>query len=64
VVGNLYRMGHFLLMLFAAIGAGTILFALAFISLVIGGLTNAMITLMSGPIIDRYFGRLLTRGRP
>jgi hypothetical protein len=57
-------MGYFLLMLFAAIGAGTILFALAFISLVIGGLTNAMITLMSGPIIDRYFGRLLTRGRP
>jgi hypothetical protein len=57
-------MGHILLMLFAAIGAGTILFALAFISLVIGGLTNAMITLMSGPIIDRYFGRLLTRGRP
>jgi hypothetical protein len=57
-------MGYFFLMLFAAIGAGTILFALTFISLVIGGLTNAMITLMSGPIIDRYFGRLLTRGRP
>jgi hypothetical protein len=56
-------MGYFIVMIFAAIGAATILFALAFISLVIGGLTNAMITLMSGPIIDRYFGRLLSRGR-
>ena len=41
-------------MIFAGIGAGAILFALAAISAVIGGLVNAMIVLMSGPIVDRF----------
>jgi hypothetical protein len=37
----------------AALGAGMILTALAFVSLVIGGLVNAMVTLMAGPIVDK-----------
>lgn len=42
---------------FATIGAGAILFALTFVSLLIGALVNAMIVLMSGPIIDRMLAR-------
>jgi ABC-type branched-subunit amino acid transport system permease subunit len=52
--------------IFAFIGAGLILFALTFISLVLGGLTNSMITLMAGPVIDgvlnRWERRRLARG--
>lgn len=51
--------------LFATIGAGAILFALTFISAVIGGLVNAMIVLMAGPWIDTLlvrFGRSQTAG--
>jgi hypothetical protein len=47
-------------MLFAIIGAGAILFALGFVTLVIGGLVNGMVALMSGPLIDRIANR---RGR-
>ncbi len=43
--------------LFAAIGAGAILFALTFVSLLIGMVVNAMGVLISGPLVDR----LLTR---
>ena len=49
----LYYFGMF----FAIIGAGAILFALAFVSTVIGGLINGMIALMSGPLIDRMIAR-------
>ncbi|HEX5387059.1 MAG TPA: hypothetical protein VFW66_10190 [Gemmatimonadales bacterium] len=43
--------------LFAAVGAGGILFALAFVSLLIGVLVNAAIVLMLGPVIDRMVVR-------
>jgi len=47
-------------MLFAIIGATAILFALTFVTGVIGGLVNGMVALMSGPVIDRLVER---RGR-
>ena len=43
--------------LLATIGAGLILGALAFVSALIGVLVNAMIVLMSGPIIDGLLAR-------
>ncbi|HEX2450875.1 MAG TPA: hypothetical protein VHJ69_07030 [Gemmatimonadales bacterium] len=43
--------------LFAAIGAGAILFALTFVSLLIGVLVNAMGLLIAGPLVDRLLGR-------
>ncbi|HWB41024.1 MAG TPA: hypothetical protein VG500_07195 [Gemmatimonadales bacterium] len=46
--------------LLATIGASLILGALTFVSALIGGLVNAMIVLMCGPIID---GVLQRRGR-
>jgi len=38
----------------ACVGAGLILAALLFVTLLIGGLVNAMVLLMAGPIIDRF----------
>ena len=46
--------------LLATIGAGLILGALTFVSALIGVVVNAMIVLMSGPLID---GVLAKRGR-
>jgi hypothetical protein len=43
--------------LLATIGATLILFALAFVSTLVGVLVNAMIVLMCGPIIDRLIAR-------
>src|SRR4051812_17722273 len=43
--------------LFASIGAALILGALTFVSALIGVLVNAMIVLMSGPLIDRLIAR-------
>lgn len=43
--------------LFATIGAGAILSALTFVSLLIGAVVNAMIVLMCGPIIDQLIAR-------
>lgn len=43
--------------LFAAIGAGAILFALTFVSLLIGGVVNAMAVLIAGPVVDRMVAR-------
>ena len=43
-----------LVILFASLGAALILGALTFVSALIGGLVNAMIVLMCGPLIDRY----------
>lgn len=48
-------------MLFAIIGATAILFALSFVTAVIGGLVNGMVALMSGPVIDRIAERRKTR---
>lgn len=47
--------------LFACIGAGLILGALTFVSLLIGVLINFMIVLMSGPLIDRLLARRTRR---
>ena len=46
--------------LLASIGATLILSALAFVSTLVGLLTNAMIVIVAGPLIDRLSGR---RGR-
>jgi hypothetical protein len=46
-----------LVILFASIGAALILGALTFVSALIGGLVNAMIILMCGPLIDRFLAR-------
>lgn len=43
--------------IFAALGAGMILFALTFVTLLVGALVNAMVALMSGPLIDRLVAR-------
>ena len=42
-----------LVMLLSGLGAGLILAALTFVSLLIGVLVNAMIALFAGPVIDR-----------
>jgi hypothetical protein len=51
---------YWLGVLLATIGATLILSALAFVSTLIGALINAMIVLVSGPLIDRLLAR---RGR-
>ena len=43
--------------IFAAIGAGGILAALTFVSLLIGVMIHAMIVLMAGKSIDRWLKR-------
>ena len=47
----------FLVMLLAGLGAGLILAALTFVSLLIGVLVNAMIALFAGPVIDQVLAR-------
>ncbi len=46
--------------LFASVGAGLILGALTYVSLLIGVLINFMIILMAGPLVDRFLAK---RGR-
>lgn len=41
-------------MIFAALGAGMILFALTYVTLLVGALVNVMVVLMAGPLIDRF----------
>ncbi len=43
--------------LLATIGASLILGALTFVSALIGGVINAMIVLMAGPIVDNIVAR-------
>ena len=50
-------MSYWIGVLLAAIGATLILSALAFVSTLVGLLTNAMIIIVSGPLIDRFLGR-------
>jgi hypothetical protein len=50
-------MWYWIGVLLATIGATLILSALAFVSTLIGVLTNAMIVLVSGRAIDRLMGR-------
>lgn len=54
---NLLSMFDFFFALFAGIGAALILGALAFVSLLIGGLINGMLVLISGPVIDKMIAR-------
>jgi len=48
---------HWLGILLATIGATLILSALAFVSTLVGVLVNAMIVIVSGPLIDRLLAR-------
>ncbi len=48
---------YWISLFFAIIGTGAILFALAFVTAVIGGLVNGMVALMSGPLIDGLIAR-------
>jgi hypothetical protein len=50
-------MWYWIGVLLATIGATLILSALAFVSTLVGVLTNAMIVLVSGPAIDRLLAR-------
>jgi hypothetical protein len=43
--------------IFASLGAGMILFALTYVTLLVGGLVNVMVVLISGPLIDRALAR-------
>ena len=43
--------------LIAILGAAMILFALTYVTLLIGGLVNAMVVLISGPLVDRLLAR-------
>lgn len=52
-----------LYLLFAGIGATLILGALTFVSLLIGGLVNGMIVLLSGPIIDKMIDKRKAKAR-
>lgn len=49
--------GYWLGVLLASIGATLILSALAFVSTLVGVLINAMIVIVSGPLIDRVMAR-------
>lgn len=53
-------MTYWIGVLLATIGATLILSALAFVSTLVGVLVNAMILLVSGPVVDRLLAR---RGR-
>jgi hypothetical protein len=51
------KMTYWLGVLLATIGASLILFALAYVSALVGVIVHAMIGLMCGPIIDRLLAR-------
>jgi hypothetical protein len=43
-----------LMVIFAGVGATLIIFALTYVTLLVGGIVNAMVVLMAGPIVDRF----------
>ena len=43
--------------IFATLGAGMVLFALTYVTLLVGAIVNAMVVLMAGPVIDRLVAR-------
>jgi uncharacterized membrane protein YgaE (UPF0421/DUF939 family) len=49
-------------MLLAGVGATSILFALTFVTVLIGALVTAMVALMAGPLIDRLLSRSPSAG--
>ncbi len=40
--------------IFATLGAGMILFALTYVTLLVGAIVNAMVVLIAGPVVDRF----------
>lgn len=50
-------MYSFVEMVLSGVGAGLILAALTFVTLLIGVLVNAMIALFAGPVIDKALAR-------
>ncbi len=46
--------GSLIAIVFAGLGAFLIISALAFVTVLIGVLVNAMVVLLSGPLIDRF----------
>ncbi len=48
---------HWFGVLFATVGAGAVLGALTFVSLLVGALITSMIVLFTGPLIDRVLAR-------
>ena len=50
-------MFSFVEMVLAGLGAGLILAALTFVTLLIGVLVNAMVALFAGPVIDKAIAR-------
>lgn len=42
---------------FAALGAGMVLFALVYLNALLFGLVNSMVVLMAGPLVDRFLAR-------
>ncbi len=47
-------LGNPVVLLLVGLGAGMILAALAFVTVLIGVLVNAMVALMAGPLVDRF----------
>ena len=43
-------------LLFAVLGAALILFALTYVTLLVGALVNVMAVLIAGPVVDRVLG--------
>lgn len=56
-------MFHVLQLIFAGIGATLILGALTFVTLLIGGLVNGMVVLLSGPLIDKMIEKRKAKAR-
>jgi hypothetical protein len=54
---------NILYLIFAGIGAALILGALTYVSLLIGGLVNGMIVLLSGPLIDKMIEKRKAKTR-
>ena len=52
------------MVVFAAIGAALILFALTYVTLLVGGIVNAMVVLIAGPIVDRFIKDSVPGGDP
>ena len=55
---------HTLGILFAGIGAALILFALTYVTLLVGAIVNAMVVLIAGPLVDRFMKDSAPAGTP
>ncbi|NOT09203.1 MAG: hypothetical protein HOP28_13470 [Gemmatimonadales bacterium] len=43
--------------IFAGLGAGMILFALTYVTLLVGAIVHAMAILMAGPLVDKMLAK-------